>query len=116
MKNHWTHYLSEAGTIKDIGKYQMFLLERIKTVTSDLNLLQEEYRLNEIKIQKKALKNWSSEEIDEARAEAIITQRTKAEKAAIAKMLEDNEKFSSLLNPVKNVSKNTPVRIRKTKK
>jgi glutamate synthase domain-containing protein 2 len=75
MKNHWTNYLPEAGTIAKLGEPQMHLLERIKDLQQQLADAKEEHKQNESTIVKTVLKHWTWGEIDEAKAKAEITQR-----------------------------------------
>ena len=92
MKNHWTKYLPEAGTIVKQGEKQMFISEKISELQKQLEQLKEEHHQNEIELRKTALKEWTDKEIDEAKAEAIITQRTEEEKEKMKSVLEQASK------------------------
>lgn len=74
---HWTEFLPEAGAIRRLGSDQVMLSCRIAAVGLQLNELKRQYAENESGILEQALKDWSAEEIEEAKRKAGCQPKSK---------------------------------------
>lgn len=74
---HWTEFLSEAGAIRRLGNDQVMLSDRIVDASLNLRQLKRQFAENESGIMKQALKDWSAEEIEEAKRKAGCQPKSK---------------------------------------
>ena len=66
---HWTKFLDEVGTVySHDGHYQEIAKKKIFRLEEELKVLKEKYEADDIKLTKVALKDWTQEEIDKAKA------------------------------------------------
>jgi len=74
---HWTEFLPEAGAIRRLGNDQMMLSGKIDYACIQLKELKRQYAENESGILEQALKDWSGEEIEEAKRKARFQPKSK---------------------------------------
>lgn len=74
---HWTEFLPEAGAIRRLGNDQVMLSDRIDYACLQLKELNRQYAENESGILEQALKDWSAEEIEEAKRKARFQPKSK---------------------------------------
>ena len=74
---HWTEFLPEAGAIRRLGNDQVMLSDRIADASLKLRQLKQQYSENESGIMELALKDWSADEIEEAKRKARIQATAK---------------------------------------
>ncbi len=74
---HWTEFLPESGAIRRLGNDQVMLSGRIDDACLQLNELKRQYAENESGILEQALKDWSAEEIEEAKHKAGCQPKSK---------------------------------------
>ena len=74
---HWTEFLPEAGAIRRLGNDQVMLSGKIDYACSQLKELKRQYAENESRILGLALKDWSADEIEEAKRKAGFQTKSK---------------------------------------
>jgi len=81
MKFHWTKYLDEVGTIySHDGFFQERAKTKIEHLEEKIKTLKERYEAEEIRLYKAVLKDWTQEEIQEAKAKAYVNNLSYEEK------------------------------------
>lgn len=74
---HWTEFLPEAGAICRLGNDQVILSVRIADASLKLRELKRQYTENESGIMEQALKDWSVDEIEEAKRKERFQAKSK---------------------------------------
>lgn len=70
---HWTRFLPDSMPLVKESEAQEINLMRIQTKQGELNRLMAEYESEEEKIARMVLKEWTQQEINEAKITSVLT-------------------------------------------